>query len=181
MADTNNDNRPASCPCFSGRAYADCCEPVVTGARDAATAEELMRGRYSAYAVGAVDFIIASTHPDRRAECDEKSIRAWSANSVWTGFEVLSAEGGQAAESEGAVEFVARFTENRVKKTLHETGTFKKSGGRWYYVDGTMHLHKPFVRGAEKLNRNAPCRCGSGKKYKKCCMDKDIAAESSLT
>jgi hypothetical protein len=26
---------------------------------------------------------------------------------------------------------------------------------------------------AEKPGRNAPCPCGSGKKYKKCCMDKD--------
>lgn len=27
-----------------------------------------------------------------------------------------------------------------------------------------------------QLGRNAPCRCGSGKKYKKCCMAKDEAA-----
>ena len=26
----------------------------------------------------------------------------------------------------------------------------------------------PFVHGAEKLGRNDPCSCGSGKKYKKC-------------
>jgi tetratricopeptide (TPR) repeat protein len=28
----------------------------------------------------------------------------------------------------------------------------------------------------EKLGRNAPCHCGSGKKYKKCCLAKDEAA-----
>ena len=28
-----------------------------------------------------------------------------------------------------------------------------------------------------KIGRNDPCPCGSGKKYKKCCMDKDQAAE----
>ena len=27
-----------------------------------------------------------------------------------------------------------------------------------------------------KLGRNDPCHCGSGKKYKKCCMEKDEAA-----
>ena len=174
MPDTDKTRDP--CPCFSGRAYADCCEPVVTGARPAATAEELMRGRYSAYATGTIDFIISSTYPDRRSECDEKSIRAWSENSEWTGFEVLSATAGRADDSEGTVEFIARFTEERMKKTLHETGSFKKSGGRWYYVDGTVHPPKPFVRGEEKINRNALCGCGSGKKYKKCCMDKDRAA-----
>ena len=28
--------------------------------------------------------------------------------------------------------------------------------------------HKPFVRGVEKVGRNDPCPCGSGKKYKQC-------------
>jgi hypothetical protein len=28
-----------------------------------------------------------------------------------------------------------------------------------------------------KLGRNDPCHCGSGKKYKACCLDKDEAAE----
>ena len=27
---------------------------------------------------------------------------------------------------------------------------------------------KPFVRSAEKVGRNDPCPCGSGKKYKQC-------------
>ena len=30
-----------------------------------------------------------------------------------------------------------------------------------------------------KLGRNDPCRCGSGKKYKKCCLDKDSAKEAT--
>ena len=29
----------------------------------------------------------------------------------------------------------------------------------------------------KKVGRNEPCPCGSGKKYKKCCRDKDLAAE----
>jgi tetratricopeptide (TPR) repeat protein len=28
-----------------------------------------------------------------------------------------------------------------------------------------------------KPGRNSPCPCGSGKKYKRCCLDKDVAAE----
>ena len=30
----------------------------------------------------------------------------------------------------------------------------------------------PFVRAEPKVGRNDPCPCGSGKKYKKCCLDK---------
>ena len=32
------------------------------------------------------------------------------------------------------------------------------------------------IRKAHKVGPNDPCPCGSGKKYKKCCRDKDIAA-----
>lgn len=176
MADTEIETA-GLCPCSSGRAYGDCCGAIISGARAAATAEEVMRARYSAYVVGEIEYIIESTYPDKRSECDEKSIREWSENSEWHGFEVLSTEGGQVGDSEGKVEFTARFTEDRINKTLHETGTFKKSDGVWYYVDGVMHASKPFVRAAEKISRNAPCPCGSGKKYKKCCMEKDLAAE----
>ena len=29
---------------------------------------------------------------------------------------------------------------------------------------------EPVVRGAPKVGRNDPCACGSGRKFKKCCM-----------
>lgn len=32
-------------------------------------------------------------------------------------------------------------------------------------------LESPFVNPKSKIGRNAPCPCGSGKKYKKCCYD----------
>ncbi len=32
----------------------------------------------------------------------------------------------------------------------------------------------PYVRSGEKVGRNDPCPCGSGKKFKKCCMGKGI-------
>ena len=37
------------CPCGSGRALGDCCEPVLQQRRLAATAEELMRSRFTAH------------------------------------------------------------------------------------------------------------------------------------
>ncbi len=35
--------------------------------------------------------------------------------------------------------------------------------------DGSQQKKKPVVRKTEKVGRNDPCPCGSGKKYKKCC------------
>lgn len=31
--------------------------------------------------------------------------------------------------------------------------------------------HQPYVRPTPKIGRNEPCPCGSGQKYKKCCLD----------
>ena len=59
------------------------------------------------------------------------------------------------------------------------------SGGRYYEwypaekvkVYGTLRsadTEKPFVRSSKKISRNDPCPCGSGKKFKQCCMGKGI-------
>jgi preprotein translocase subunit SecA len=36
----------------------------------------------------------------------------------------------------------------------------------WYNEESK---EEPFIREEEKIGRNDPCTCGSGKKYKKCC------------
>lgn len=46
------------CYCCSGKTFADCCEPFVTLKANATTAEELMRSRYTAYALANATYII---------------------------------------------------------------------------------------------------------------------------
>jgi len=43
-------------------------------------------------------------------------------------------------------------------------------------TSGESTVKKQPVRNSSKVGPNDPCPCGSGKKYKKCCRDKDIAA-----
>lgn len=38
--------------------------------------------------------------------------------------------------------------------------------------DEDYESEQPFVRDGRKIGRNEPCPCGSGKKYKRCCLDK---------
>ena len=43
--------------------------------------------------------------------------------------------------------------------------------------DGNNHGHtETYVRPTPKIGRNDPCPCGSGKKYKKCCLPRDQVA-----
>jgi uncharacterized protein len=35
--------------------------------------------------------------------------------------------------------------------------------------------NRTLIRTGPKIGRNDPCPCGSGMKYKKCCLDKDLS------
>lgn len=156
-----------TCPCGSTREYADCCEPVIKGTRPAETAEQLMRARYSAYTKTEMDFVFNSTDPANREGYDHDGTRAWAENSEWLGLEIIGTVRGGADDSNGEVEFIARFKENGTLREHHENALFKRKEGIWYFSDGVMVKPKPVT--VTKVGRNDPCPCGSGQKYKKCC------------
>lgn len=156
-----------NCPCGSGTAYSDCCEPVITGARPAETAEQLMRARYAAYCGVQMDFIFESTHPDHRQGYDHAGTKAWAESSEWQGLEVIATKEGGRGDAAGEVEFIARFREKGVAREHHENARFEREKGRWFFTEGAMVKPKPII--VNKIGRNDPCSCGSGLKYKKCC------------
>jgi len=155
------------CPCGSGVAYADCCEPVINGVRPAETAEQLMRARYAAYVGVQMDFVFETTHPDHRQGYDRAGAKQWAENSDWLGLEIVGTNKGGKEDSVGEVEFIARFKEKGQDREHHEMAQFKKDKGNWYFTDGALVKPRPLV--VNKIGRNDPCTCGSGLKYKKCC------------
>lgn len=157
----------STCPCGSAIAYNDCCEPIIKGVRPAATAEQLMRARYSAYTRTEMDFVFNSTDPANREGYDHDGTRAWAENSEWLGLEIIGTRKGGIDDNTGEVEFVARFKESGASREHHENALFKKKEGIWYFSDGTMVKSRPLT--VTKIGRNDPCPCGSGQKYKKCC------------
>ena len=154
------------CPCRSGRSFGACCEPYLAGQSFAPTAEALMRARYAAFATGNVAFLEESLLPGERGDFDREGAKDWSSSSEWTGLEIRRTEAGGESETEGWVEFLASFRQHGEDRVHHETGHFRREGGRWYYADGVAGQG---TRHVEKIGRNDPCPCGSGKKYKKCC------------
>jgi len=158
-----------TCPCGTSKPYSQCCEPLILGEQPALTPEALMRARYSAYTKTEVDYIIATTHPEKREDLQAEGIRRWSEESTWHGLEIIACEGGKAEQLEGVVEFIAHYTEKAVKKKHHERAQFERIDGTWFFSDGIPVTPKQFIRAQAKIGRNEPCPCGSGKKYKKCC------------
>ncbi len=158
-----------TCPCGSNLNYEECCLPLIKGDMTALTAEQLMRSRYSAYAMKEIAYLKSSLHPDHRSDFDENTSRAWAESAEWLKLDIIDTIGGGAEDSEGKVEFIATFTEKGIKREHRELSTFKKEAGTWYLVDGEVQRPMPVVRETPKTGRNDPCPCGSGRKFKKCC------------
>ena len=158
-----------TCPCSSGAAFAECCEPIITKAEQAKTAEQLMRSRYTAYATGNVDWIVDSQSADGRELVDRKATEEWSKRAEWHRMEVLEVQQGGEDDDEGFVDFKAYYTMAGEEITHHEVASFRKEDGVWYFVDGVEVKPRPFKRLEKKVGPNEKCPCGSGKKFKKCC------------
>jgi len=156
------------CPCGSNVDYGSCCGPLISGEQRAATAEQLMRSRYSAYVKQEIPYILTSLHRDHRSDYDEKSSRAWAERAQWHGITILKTISGGPDDAEGQVEFTVSYTENGLRQEHHELSSFKKEEGVWYFTTGKT-MPKPVSRALPKTGRNDPCTCGSGKKFKKCC------------
>ena len=159
----------AECPCGSGLEFDKCCGIYIKNGIPAPTAEKLMRARYTAYAMGEIDFIM-ETHEVEKGdeENSRKATEDWSKGSVWQGLEILKTAKGMEGDTTGTVEFKAHFMVDRARHTHHELSRFEKKEGKWIFIDG-QEINRPVKRDESKVGRNDPCPCGSGKKYKKCC------------
>ncbi len=123
--------QPSECPCGRGRILADCCGRYLDGHAFPATAETLMRSRYTAYALGNEAYLLSTWHASTRpASLD----LAEPPVPKWIGLKVLRHE--LQDDSHAVVEFVARYKVNGRAFKLQETSRFVKEDGRWFYVDG---------------------------------------------
>lgn len=152
-----------SCPCGSQATFATCCEPYLTGKKIAATPEILMRSRYSAYVKGNIDYI-EKTQSDN-SDFNKAEAETWASESEWLGLEIKNAKGN-------VVEFIAKYkVKGQDKVCIHqEISEFTQENGKWLFKQGTIVGAQPIRRTEAKVGRNDPCPCGSGKKYKKCCV-----------
>ena len=156
----------ATCPCGSNKTFKDCCETFLSGTKQAETPEQLMRSRYTAYAIPYIDYIERTMREPAAKDFNKESAYLWAKNATWQKLEVLNTSTNI---DKGFVEFKAYYFENGKNHILHEISEFHRIDNQWYYVDGkNPEVHETTV----KIGRNDACPCGSGKKYKKCCLIK---------
>lgn len=128
-----------NCYCCSDKKFADCCQPFIEGVSKPLTAEELMRSRYSAYATGAVEYLVRSTHPSTKKFHDAESIERWAQSNSWQKLEIISKSAGEATDKKGTIEFKAYFLDAENNPCIHhELSNFEKYLGRWFFVSGKV-------------------------------------------
>ncbi len=132
-----------------------------------------MRSRYSAFATHAIDYLLASHHPETRGEVEPEQVRHFSEGMTWRGLEILESVDGQAGDDQGWVEFIAQYREHGEARVHHERSLFRRHQGRWFFHSAEHPKRMPNRRAQPKVGRNELCPCGSGKKHKKCCGAKE--------
>ncbi|MFK3980647.1 YchJ family protein [Micromonospora sp. NPDC050397] len=117
------------CPCGSALPYGECCGRLHGRETTAVTAEQLMRSRFSAFAVGDAAYLLRSWHSSTRP-----ARLALDPAQRWTRLEVLASEQGGLFDTTGAVEFRAHYRESGRFDTLHERSQFVRENGEWVYL-----------------------------------------------
>jgi SEC-C motif-containing protein len=105
------------CYCKSGLNFSECCEAILRVEQVAPTALSLMRSRYSAYCLGDVNYLQATTHDHTWSDEELKFIQDWADNSFWQHLEIVDF-------SDDMVEFKAYYIFENVQHLHHERSTF---------------------------------------------------------
>jgi SEC-C motif-containing protein len=139
---------------------------VLRGERVPATAEELMRSRFTAHVVRDFrhlhrTYLATAKQPYTDEENDGTDL-------TWTRLVVHTHEVGPKPDA-AFVDFTAYFQDGDTERPLHEKSEFARLDGVWYYTRAVRTGPAPVKAAAPKIGRNEPCPCGSGRKYKHCC------------
>lgn len=128
--------RKLLCKCGSGLVLNDCCMIFINGDVSATTPELLMRSRYTAHALGNMQYIEKTMAKKALEQFDYNEAVEDYKNIKWLKLEVL---GNEVLDNKNAiVEFKAYYRVNNKKYTLHERSRFELIDAKWTYVDGDM-------------------------------------------
>lgn len=99
-----------------------------------------MRARYCAYALGLVEFILATTHPDSEQWTRDRAtwageVARFARDTRFLGLEVRSSSRDGDA---GEVCFAARLERGGVDVSFAERSRFARVDGRWLYRSGVI-------------------------------------------
>ncbi|TYK64300.1 YchJ family protein [Colwellia echini] len=162
------------CPCGSSALFTNCCQPFICKnppAKQVTTAEQLMRSRFSAYAVKNGQYIYDTYAAAQQVNNSLTDIQSWAEECIWIALVIHNVVNDI---TENTVEFTAYYIVDNTLCELREKSNFAREQGQWRYIDGKIKLHNEL----STINRNEICPCNDyptawsakkGKKFKHCC------------
>lgn len=129
---THKNNK---CPCGSAKRYFDCCQPLHDNIQMAASVEQLMRSRFSAFVLQLHGYLMQTwcdkTRPDSLDLNDQPE---WVRLTIW------SKQGGELLDQTGQVEFSAFYRlANGKMGEMRELSDFERNpSGHWCYKKGVV-------------------------------------------
>ncbi len=132
-------NKP--CPCGSGKKYKKCCQVFHNGGKPA-SALELMKSRYCAFAVNDAKYIIKTTHtqnPDFTDDIDswKRSILDFSKNTNFEALSIISFD--TITQNEAYVTFHAKLSSGENDISFSEKSKFLREDNMWKYHSGEIN------------------------------------------
>lgn len=124
------------CPCTSGKKYKKCCRRYHNG-MSVPTPTDLVRARYSAYALNLSNFIMRTTHPDNEdydSNFDDWRFRieSYCLRNIFNELEIVSAEEDKVTYRAEIMAFFSQST------TIHEESVFAEVNDEWKYLSGEV-------------------------------------------
>lgn len=119
------------CVCGSGKVFQKCCGRFLNKNQLAKTPEQLMRSRYSAYALGGYGEYLLKTWLPSMAQ-GLSVVELSQKSNDWIRLEVL--DKSQQGDN-GTVVFNAYYQHaDGTEQSMHEKSIFKRIKGQWLYV-----------------------------------------------
>ncbi|WP_114325066.1 YchJ family protein [Candidatus Colwellia aromaticivorans] len=193
---TNSINTTQACFCGANCDFSSCCQPYINKEMLVQTAEQLMRSRFSAYALGNAQYIYDTYAKSSQAAQSVENIDDWSKACVWIALKVYPVVNNVNNTTEQFVEFSAFYIINNTLCELREKSRFILEESmsptitentevkeqlslnaplkQWRYIDGDIISHSELAN----IKRNDLCPCNhyptawqskKGKKFKHCC------------
>lgn len=134
MPPAKHFNPESPCPCGNPETLGNCCLPYIKGVALAPTAQVLMRSRYTAHVILAIDYLWDTWSAEQRIRSSKQDIEAWASSCEWLGLKILATEKGQQQDNQGVVEFIALFRQNGQLQQHHEISVFSKLQQAWSYM-----------------------------------------------
>lgn len=127
----------SKCPCGSDKKYESCCEIAHKNIKTVASAEALMRSRYSAFAKADIEYLLQSW--SSKTKDDSKRFRRelldWTTSVEWIRLQIINTTKGMEMDATGTVSFEAYYLENGTMECISENSFFEKEKEYWVYVN----------------------------------------------